>query len=111
MTERLVDVERTGRTKSKWGTTGLDSSTGDLNKHRVSATAEVVVGGNAEARYWYAELTVEAAGNRAFQIDRQTLSIYFVSMGQARKPMDQWSFEFWTHLSCLGDPAEMLAQS
>ena len=55
-------MERPGRTKSEWGTTGLDSSTGDLNKDRVSATAEVGVGGKAEARYWSAKLTVEAAG-------------------------------------------------
>ena len=41
-----------------WGTTGLDSPTNDSNKDRVSATAEV----GAEARYWSAKLTVEAAG-------------------------------------------------
>ena len=58
LTERPVDEERTGRTKSELGTTGLESLAGDSNKDRVNATAEV----GAEARYWSAKLTVEAAG-------------------------------------------------
>ena len=44
--EKLVDVERAGRTKSGESTTGLDSSSGDSNNDRVTMTIEVGVGGD-----------------------------------------------------------------